>query len=89
MNEEYLWNRTGEPDPETVRLENLLGELKYRRAKASAVRQALSPVQMWGRRSRLPIPPSTVPPGLESPLGVRALESPLRGESILLGVPLP
>lgn len=29
MNEEYLWNRAGEPDPETVRLEQLLGQLKY------------------------------------------------------------
>jgi hypothetical protein len=29
MNEEYLWNRTGEADPETVRLEQLLGQLKY------------------------------------------------------------
>ncbi len=35
---------------------------------------------MWGRRSRLPVPLSTVPPSLESPL---------RGESILLGVPPP
>jgi hypothetical protein len=41
------------------------------------VGQALSRVQMWGRRSRLPIPVSTVPSGLESPL---------RGESILPGV---
>jgi hypothetical protein len=32
MNEEYLWNRTGEPDAETVRLEQLLGQLKYRPA---------------------------------------------------------
>jgi hypothetical protein len=32
MNEEYLWDRTGEPDPETVRLEQLLGQLKYRKA---------------------------------------------------------
>lgn len=30
MNEDYLWDRTGEPDPETVRLEQLLGKLKYR-----------------------------------------------------------
>ncbi len=29
MNDEYLWNRTGEPDAETVRLEQLLGQLKY------------------------------------------------------------
>ncbi len=29
MNEEYLWNRAGEPDPEIVRLEGLLGRLRY------------------------------------------------------------
>jgi hypothetical protein len=43
MNEDYLWNRTGEPDPETVRLESLLGELKY-----------CPPMkQRWDRRFRL------------------------------------
>jgi FecR protein len=45
MNEDYLWNRTGEPDPETVLLENLLGELKYR---------PQTPLkQRWDRRFRL------------------------------------
>jgi hypothetical protein len=29
MNEEYLWNRTGEPDPAVVALENVLGQLGY------------------------------------------------------------
>jgi hypothetical protein len=29
MNDEYLWNRTGEPEAETLRLEQLLGQLKY------------------------------------------------------------
>ena len=29
MNEDYQWDRSGEPDPETVRLEQLLGKLKY------------------------------------------------------------
>jgi hypothetical protein len=29
MNDEYLWDRTGEADPETVRLEQLLSPLKY------------------------------------------------------------
>ena len=43
MNEDYLWNRTGVPDPETVRLENLLGELKYR----------ASVKPRWDRRFRL------------------------------------
>ena len=32
MNEDYLWDHTGEPDPETVRLEHLLGPLKYQGA---------------------------------------------------------
>ena len=30
MNEEYLWNRSGEPDTETARLERLLAPLRYR-----------------------------------------------------------
>jgi len=29
MNENYLWDRTGEPDEELQRLEELLGELRY------------------------------------------------------------
>ena len=28
-NDDYLWDRSGEPDPEVVRLENLLGGLKH------------------------------------------------------------
>ena len=43
MNEDYLWNRTGEPDPETVRLEQLLGQLKYRASAKPG----------WDRRFRL------------------------------------
>src|SRR5579859_5587610 len=30
MNEEYLWNRAGEPDPEITGLEQLLKPLAYR-----------------------------------------------------------
>jgi len=29
MNENYLWDRTGEPDPEVARLENLLQDLRW------------------------------------------------------------
>jgi hypothetical protein len=29
MNDNYLWDRTGEPDPEIQKLEELLGELRY------------------------------------------------------------
>lgn len=29
MNDNYLWNRTGEPDPEIQELEELLGTLRY------------------------------------------------------------
>ena len=44
MNEDYLWDRTGEPDPETVRLEQLLGQLKYRESrKPKAPRRSYSP----------------------------------------------
>jgi hypothetical protein len=30
MNEDYLWNRTGEPDPEIARLEQLLGRFRHK-----------------------------------------------------------
>jgi hypothetical protein len=42
MNEEYLWDRTGEPNPETVRLEQLLGQLKYHGA-TKRPRRSVSP----------------------------------------------
>lgn len=29
MNDDYLWDRTGEPDPEVQRLEQVLGTLRY------------------------------------------------------------
>jgi hypothetical protein len=29
MNDDYLWDRTGEPDPEIQRLEQILGTLRY------------------------------------------------------------
>lgn len=29
MNDDYLWNKSGEPDPETERLEQLLGKFHY------------------------------------------------------------
>jgi hypothetical protein len=31
MNEDYLWDKSGEPDPDVERLENALGRLRYRR----------------------------------------------------------
>jgi len=30
MSNDYLWNRSGEPDPEVVRLERVLGQLRHR-----------------------------------------------------------
>ena len=30
MNDDYLWNRTGDPDPEIVHLESLLGRFAVR-----------------------------------------------------------
>src|SRR5258708_3683418 len=33
MNEEYLWDRQGEPDAEVARLEELLGELRWTKAR--------------------------------------------------------
>jgi preprotein translocase subunit YajC len=36
MSEEYLWNRRGEPDEETVRLEKLLSAFQYRETRRRA-----------------------------------------------------
>ena len=36
MNEEYLWDRTGERDPEIAWLEEVMGRLKYSRSKSFA-----------------------------------------------------
>ena len=46
MNEEYLWDRSGEPDPETARLEQLLGPLKYAGGPMRKPRPA-KPVVLW------------------------------------------
>ncbi len=46
MNEEYLWDRSGEPDAETVRLEKLLGPLKYSGAPMRQ-RPRAKPVRLW------------------------------------------
>ncbi len=41
MNEEYLWNRSGEPDEDIVRLERLLAPLRYREPVHHRRRQSL------------------------------------------------
>ena len=35
MNEDYLWDRTGPADEEIVRLEEVLGRLRYSTAKTA------------------------------------------------------
>jgi len=47
MNEDYLWDRSGEPDPEIQQLEEILGTLRYqpkplRLARHSASRKILT-----------------------------------------------
>lgn len=34
MNEDYLWDKSGEPDPEIEKLENTLARLRYKRPQA-------------------------------------------------------
>ena len=69
MNDEYLWDRSGEPDPEIERLERTLAPLRYRhRADLFAARRA--PARWWaaaaavilvaaGLEMRTPPAPST------------------------------
>ena len=47
MNEEYLWNRSGEPDPEVARLENLLAPLAYRASAPVPIQRRTS---VWKAR---------------------------------------
>ena len=47
MNDDYLWDRSGEPDPELERLERVLGEYRYRETPLSpALRSRFS----WQRK---------------------------------------
>ena len=46
MNDEYLWDRSGDPEPDIVRLEQLLGELKWSERALHRARRA----QWWRQR---------------------------------------
>ena len=50
MNEEYLWDKSGEPDPEVQQLEEILGTLRYR------PRPLEIPKQLGGERRRWYLP---------------------------------
>ena len=54
MNEDYLWDRSGEPDPEIVQLERILGQLRLRKEGRSfgpgrprAAEAGRSRIWMW------------------------------------------
>jgi hypothetical protein len=47
MNEDYLWDKSGEPDPEIEQLENMLGRLRYKRPAEPLPLPATSP---WSSR---------------------------------------
>ena len=51
MNDEYLWDKTGEPDPEIQQLEQILGTLRYQ-PKPLMLPDDVRPVQ---RNHRLPL----------------------------------
>ena len=44
MNDDYLWDKSGEPDPEVERLEKLLGEFRH---NVKPLRTA--PARQWFR----------------------------------------
>jgi hypothetical protein len=54
MNNDYLWDRTGEPDAEIQRLEEILGALRYE------PRQLAIPAQLRPRRRRMFFPPLAI-----------------------------
>jgi hypothetical protein len=54
MNNDYLWDRTGEPDAEIQRLEEILGTLRYE------PRQLAIPAQLRPERRRMFFPPLAI-----------------------------
>ncbi|HEX8493592.1 MAG TPA: hypothetical protein VF658_12165 [Pyrinomonadaceae bacterium] len=53
MSDDYLWNKSGTPDPEIERLEQLLGDLRYRRPSGNLPLPQSAPVS--SRRSFPPV----------------------------------
>ncbi|HZM99217.1 MAG TPA: hypothetical protein VFB70_07475 [Pyrinomonadaceae bacterium] len=51
MNEDYLWDKSGEPDPEIQQLEEILGTLRYQPKPFEAPRDVAAP----RRRSYFPL----------------------------------
>ncbi|HEV3254528.1 MAG TPA: hypothetical protein VG033_08980 [Candidatus Acidoferrales bacterium] len=49
MNDEYLWDRSGAPDPEVQRLENLLGRLRHDRPAPEFAMPARAPRRLFWR----------------------------------------
>lgn len=45
MNDDYLWDKSGEPDPEIEQLEQLLGTLRYERPAKALPLPARAPIQ--------------------------------------------
>ena len=54
MNEDYLWDKSGEPDPEVERLEKALGSLRYRRPAEPLPLPAAAPTRRSFRLSFSP-----------------------------------
>lgn len=52
MKEDYLWDKTGEPDPEIQQLEEILGTLRYQPKPLELPQDLLTPRQ---RRNHIPL----------------------------------
>ena len=52
MKEDYLWDKTGEPDPEIQQLEDILGTLRYQPKPLELPQDLLTPRQ---RRNHFPL----------------------------------
>lgn len=78
--DDYLWDKSGEPDPDVAKLEQTLGELKYR-APASPRHQM--PVQLASRKPRryATMAMLALAAGLALWLGARAYLSPVPREA--------
>jgi hypothetical protein len=103
MNDDYLWDKTGPPDPEIQQLEEILGTLRYRPkplalpqkrnyfpllAIAASLLLALLAGGIWLRvRSRNEVPPQQA--RVETPKPIQAPIAPETGSALNPPLPAP
>ena len=92
MNDDYLWNKTGEPDPEIQKLEKILGTLRYQPKPLEIPQELLTPRQRRNHLPLLAIAASVLLALIAAGVWLRSRtqnESPMHQASIETGTPKP